>query len=397
MNAIIHASELITGSGIRKKDGRRPTAQDMDRIPDGAIVYDQKNIHWVGPTKELPKKYLKSKRKNLKNEKCVTPGFVDCHTHLIHAGSRAQEFAARCQGATYEEIAKKGGGIQTTVRATREASVEELFKTAKKRIAEAIRHGVTCIESKSGYGLSHEAEIKTLQVTQKLKKAFPELYFQSTYLGAHDFPKDRSREDYLDEICEETLPEVAKKKLADACDVFIDQDYYTVEEGRRILEKAKKLGLKIKVHADELHNTEATQLAVQLQALSADHLLKISDASVAAIAKSQTVAVLLPGTAFYLKAPYAPARKLIDAGACVALSSDFNPGSCNSFSLPLMMTLSALYMGMSEAEIFAGVTYNAAKALGIQSFAGTLEPGMKPYLSIFEYLTFEEVYHHLGW
>jgi len=397
MKALVHASEVITGQGIRDKDGRRPLLEDMGRIRDGAIVHDDKKILWVGKTSELPKKFSKVKKTNLKQKSLVMPGLVDSHTHLIHAGSRSEEFAARCRGATYEEIALKGGGIQTTVKATRAASSSELFHLAKKRIESALKFGVTTIESKSGYGLSHADEIKILEVNQKLKKAFPKLNFQSTYMGAHDFPKDQSRSAYLQEICDKTLPVIAKKKLADACDIFVDQGYYTLDEARKILGLAKKLGLKIKLHADELHNTESAALATELGALSADHLLKISDASIEKISQSNTVAVLLPGTAFYLKAAYAPARKLINAGACVALSTDFNPGSCNCFSQPLIMTLAALYMGMSEAEIFAGFTYNAAKALGLEVKTGTLTPGLRPDLALLHFDKFEDMYHQLGW
>lgn len=394
-----HASELLTGRGVRAKDGRRPKEEDLDRIEDGAIVLDEKKrrIEWVGPTSKLPRKYLGVRAKDLRGRQAVVPGFVDCHTHLVFAGSRAGEFAERCAGATYQEIAARGGGIMSTVRSTRDASEAELLELAVERVKEAAAYGVRTIEIKSGYGLELEAELKQLRVARKLQKKFPKMSFQITFLGAHAYPPDISRLEYLDEVLNRMLPEIAKRKLADACDVFIDDGYYTLGEGREILETARRLGLQIKVHADELANTESASLAAELEALSADHLLKISPQGVEDLARSQTVAVLLPGTAFYLKAPHAPARKLIDAGAAVALSTDFNPGSSMTLHLPAIMTIAALYLGMSRAEIFAAVTYNAAKALGLHSHKGTLEPGLDADVTVLPFRSFEDCYYRFAW
>ena len=219
----------------------------------------------------------------------------------------------------------------------------------------------------------------------------------ATFLGAHDFPKDRGREEYMHELLERMLPEVARRKLADTCDVFIDEGYYTRDEGRRVLEEARKLGLKIKAHADELADTDSAALAAELGALSADHLLKISERGIQKLAASQTVAVLLPGTAFYLKAPHAPARKLIEAGACVALSTDFNPGTCVTLSLPTILTIAALYLGLTRAELFAAVTYNGAKALGLHQRKGTLGPGMDADFAVLPFARFEEMYYRFAW
>jgi imidazolonepropionase len=395
---ITHASEILTGSGIREKDGRKPLEEDLGRIVDGALVYREGGkIEWVGPTAELPKKYRRLRARNLKNCHAVVPGFVDCHTHLVFAGDRSDEFAARCGGATYQDIAAKGGGIVATVRATREASAKELERLAIERVREAESYGVRTLEIKSGYGLSTESELKILEVIPKLRKRFPHLTFTSTFLGAHAFPKDRAREEYMTELLEKMLPQVKRRKLADSCDVFIDEGYYTLDEGRRILEKAKSLGLKIKVHADELGNTESAALAADLGALSADHLLRVSDHGVRKLAASDTVAVLLPGTAFYLKADHAPARKLLDAGACVALSTDFNPGTSMCLSLPAILTIAALYLGMTRAELFAAITYNGAKALGLQKRKGTLERGMDADIAVLPFPRFEEIYYRFAW
>lgn len=397
LRGFVHASVIYTGEGIVNKEGRMLKPEDVSGIKDGAIIYDSKKIVWVGPTEEIPAKYGRVKAVNLKNKKAIMPGLVDSHTHLVFAGSRAHEFARRCAGTTYQEIADEGGGILTTVNATRDASISDLFEVAVKRALIAYRFGVRTIECKSGYGLDHDAEIKCLQVVQHLKKALPQMTFVSTYLGAHAIPKDRKRSQYIDEMLHKTLPFVAKNKLAEICDVFIDEGYYTLTEGERILRTAKKLGLKIKIHADEMGNTESAHLATRLEALSADHLLKVSDRGIQSLAKSDTVATLLPGTAFYLKEPYAPARKLLDAGARVAVSTDFNPGSCYSLNLPLMMNLSALYMQMNSAEIFAGVTYSAAAALGLSDRKGALLVGYDSDFVVLPSDNFEEMYYRLGW
>lgn len=399
---ITHASEILTGQGIRAKDGRHPLEADLGRIPDGALVIRERKggpgkVEWVGPTAQLPKRFQKLRAKNLKGKQAVIPGLVDCHTHLLFAGDRSDEFAARCGGATYQEIAAKGGGIMTTVKATREATTAELERLGVQRLKEARAYGVRTLEIKSGYGLSFESELKLLSVIPKLRKKFPDMTLTSTFLGAHDFPRDQARDSYLRELTDKTLPEVMRRKLADACDVFIDEGFYTRKEGRKVLETARRLGLKIKLHADELGDTSSAQLAVELGALSADHLLKVSDRGIAALAKSQTVAVLLPGTAFYLKAPHAPARKLLDAGACVALSTDFNPGTCPCLSLPAILTIAALYLGMTRAELFASVTYNGAKALGLEARKGTLEPGMDADFAVLPFARFEECYYRFAW
>lgn len=403
---LTHASEVLTGAGIRQKNGRHPLELDLGRIEDGALVYQCRKlrgreipgkIEWVGPTSQLPKKYLRSARKNLRGKSAVIPGLIDCHTHLVFAGDRADEFADRCGGATYQEIAARGGGIQTSVRATRKASRAELVKLASERVKEFVARGVRTLEIKSGYGLSHADEIRILEAAQDLKRLFPELTFSITFLGAHAFPRDMSPDDYVEEIVNRTLPEVARRKLADSCDAFVDQGYFSVQQGRRILGKAKELGLKIKLHADELADLGVAELAVEMGALSADHLLRVSKQGIARLAASDTVSVLLPGTAFYLKLPHAPARELIRSGARVALSTDFNPGTSMTTSLPAIMTLAALYLGMTRSEIFAAVTFNAAEALGLGARKGTLEAGMDADIAVLPFARFEDLYYRFGW
>ena len=416
IHVLLHASELLTGAGVRRKDGRRPVEADLDRIEDGALAYSVKTVPyedfatgkkgmkvvadkilWVGKSDALPEEYRSVPIFDLDGKNAVMPGMVDCHTHLIFAGDRSSEFAARCGGASYAEIAASGGGIQKTVRATREATEEELFRLGRARLEEAHRFGVRTIEVKSGYGLSLESELKILRVVKHLQAATPEMTLVPTFLGAHDFPKGVARESYIQDLLQNHLPVVAREKLAETCDVFIDEGFYSREEGRTILEAAKKFGLKTKIHADELSNTESAALAAELGALSADHLLKISDAGIQALADSETTAVLLPGTAFYLKAAHAPARKLFDAGARVAISTDFNPGTSMTLNLPAVLTISALYLGLSRAELFSAVTYNAARALDLHDRMGSLEVGKEAAFSVLPFPRFEDVYYRFAW
>ncbi|HTL11404.1 MAG TPA: imidazolonepropionase [Bdellovibrionota bacterium] len=411
VRAVVHASELLTGAGFRARDGRRPTDEDCGKVADGALVYETRRakvpyrgsievpgaVLWAGPTSRMPREYRRAKAHDLGKRHALVPGLVDCHTHLVFAGDRSEEFAERCAGATYEEIAAKGGGIVRTVDATRAMKEVDLLRIACARVEAAMALGVRTIEVKSGYGLDEKTELKCLKVVRKLREHFPGVEFQATFLGAHAFPKNVERGAYLSQLVDRMLPEVARLKLAEACDVFVDRGYYTREEGAAILRRARDLGLAVKIHADELANTESAALAAELGCLSADHLLKISEAGVRALAASDTTAVLLPGTAFYLKAPHAPARKLIDAGARVALATDFNPGSSMINHLPAILTMGALYLGMSRAELLCAVTYNGARALGMHGRVGTLEPGMRALHWVVPFERFEDSYYRFAW
>jgi imidazolonepropionase len=373
VRAMVHASELLTGVGVRRKDGRHPKEEDLGRIPDGAVVYEEGapgsgKVLWTGPTDRIPKEYRRARAQDLRGKRAVVPGFVDAHTHLIFDGDRSAEFADRCGGATYEEIAARGGGIASTVRATRAASATRLESLAVKRLKEIAAFGVRTIEIKSGYGLSLESELRILEVIPRLRARFPELTLTATFLGAHDFPKDRPRGEYLKELIDIQIAAAARH------------------------------GLKTKVHADELANTESAAMAAEVGALSADHLLCVSEKGIQSLAHSKkTVAMILPGTAFYLKAPHAPARRLIDAGACVGIATDFNPGSSMCTSLPAILTIAALYLGLTRAELFAAVTYNGAKALGLEASKGTIEPGRDADLAVLPFERFEEIYYRFAW
>ncbi len=320
----------------------------------------------------------------------VTPGLVDPHTHAVFAGNRVQEFLARARGEKYT-----GGGILTTVRATRAASEEELVQLAKPRLLRMLGQGVTTVEIKSGYGLTLEDELKILRVIRRLGEELP-ITVVPTFMGAHAFPPEVPRDHYVQLLVEEMLPKVAEERLARFCDVFCDRGFYTVEEARRILASARDLGLGLKIHADELAYVGGAELAGELSAASAEHLLHASEEGIKALARAGTVAVLLPGTAFLLDEPYPLARKLIEAGVPVALGTDFNPGSCPLASLPFVMSLAVLKLRMSPEEVLTAVTLNAAAALGLAHELGSVEVGKRADLVVWDAGTFAEIPYWMG-
>lgn len=366
-------------------------------IPEGAVAIDGNTIAWVGPTRSLPVAWLSAPQVDMKG-KTVFPGFIDSHTHPVFAGNRADEFEARLQGKTYQEIAKAGGGILKTVDATRRASEVTLYELTKARLLRSLSFGVTTIEAKSGYGLTTAAELKSLRVLKRLQKELP-MTLVSTFMGAHDIPPEyRNNPDgYVNLICREMIPAVAEEKLAEHCDVFCEEGYFTVEQSRKILLTGLEYGLTPRIHAEEFNNLESAAMSCDIGALSADHLLYLSDAGIERLASSNTVATVLPGTAFYLKMKqYAPARKLLDAGATVAIATDFNPGSCMSQNLQLMMVFGCLYMGMLPHEVIRAVTISAAKALNLDVDRGSLEAGKRADLAVFNMQTYNELMYHYG-
>lgn len=401
---ILHASRLYTGQKIREKNGRKLTADDQVYIEDGALLMDVvKNIILeTGPSDQfldLKSKHLDPDQVeiiDLKNQYALLPGWIDCHTHLVFAGNRAEEFALRSSGVTYEEIAKKGGGIQTTVRSTRAASEDELFELAIPRLQEAYRYGTRTIEIKSGYGLTVEDELKQLRVIKRLQDHFKAMTLVPTLCAAHAVPQEMSADAWIAVIVKDLLNKVKNQNLTDACDVFVDPGYFTLEQAEVLFQQAQSLGLKIKIHADELACTRATGLGVRYGALSCDHLLKIHTDDQIAISQSSTVAVLLPSTALTLNTPQAPARELINLGAQVALATDFNPGTSMTLNLAFILSLGAMNLKMSSVELLAAVTYNAACALGLEKQKGSLLKGLDADYVILPYATFEESYYHLA-
>ncbi len=361
-------------------------------IPNAAIVVRKGEIESVGPMSGL--KDFKGDVEAVDAEGAlVTPGLIDCHTHLLFAGSRADEFFARLGGTSYEDIAHAGGGIRRTVSTTRAADDRTLSGLLEKRLDRFLHFGVTTVEIKSGYGLSTEEEIRHLRLVQKVRHGVDVV---PTFLGAHVIPDEfkEDRKGYVDEVCEKMLPKIAKEKLAEICDVFCDEGAFTIDEARTILSRAKKLGLKTKIHADQLHSTGGAELAAEIGAISADHLEQVSHAGVDALAEKGVVAVLLPGAVFSLgKKTYPPARRLIDAGVDVAISTDCNPGTSYSENLPLMMSLAALELKMMPEEIWIAVTRNAAHALGLQD-RGEIAPHKRADLVIWDASDARDVIYH---
>lgn len=341
--------------------------------PKMAMIIEAGRIAWLGPQSKIPKKLKFKKEIDLKKKK-VLPAFVECHTHLVFAGSRADEFELRNNGVSYLEIAKKGGGILSTMKKTRQASARELLISAQKRVDQFIKQGVATIEVKSGYALDLKNEIKTLDVISKLKGA----QIVPTFLGAHAKPPEfDSYGEYLEFLARMVLPVIKKKKLASRVDIFIEKNFFEVAEARKYLQVAQQLGFNVTIHANQLSLSGGAELALDLQAQSADHVIHLTDEAIKKFARSQTVAVLLPAADLYMKCPYPSARKLIDAGATVALATDFNPGSCPTQDLALVGLLARLEMKMTLPEVFKAYTINAAKALGLQHEVGSLAVGKK--------------------
>jgi len=393
-------SSLVT---ICRNGERFLTGEDMNyvsEIKDGAIFFDEK-ILWVGETVFAKEQIRLGKIKpdkiyDLKG-KSVIPGFVDSHTHMVFAGDRSDEFAQRVAGATYQEIAARNGGILKTVSETRKASVEELFDNASRFLKNAIAHGTVALEIKSGYGLDVETELKILRVIRRLADNFP-VDIVPTFLGAHDFPPEyRNRPDeYVDLICNVMIPRVAEENLAQYCDCFVDKGYFTIDQARRIFETATKFGLKIRMHADELADVGAAKLAAELGAVSADHLLFVSDESLDAMQKAGTIATLLPGTSYFIRMPYAPAKKILQKGIPIALASDFNPGSCFTENMQIILSLAVINLGMNCQQALVASTLNGAYSLGISHRLGSIEVGKDATFAILDCPSYLEMFYHFG-
>ncbi|MGE3261436.1 MAG: imidazolonepropionase [Bacteriovoracia bacterium] len=372
---------LVTNAGVAAKGGVRPNEPDLGLISDAALVFSPtRGVLWSGSDKNIPKEF-RGKSWRTVNCKGLTayPGLVDAHTHPVFAGDRSREFELRMRGATYQEIAAAGGGIATTVRSTRTASPRELGKLLAQRLERAKQFGVRLLEAKSGYGLDVVTEIRSLEVIKSVRKKIKGIEVVATCLAAHAVPPERKgdRELYLREIEEKILPKVAKNKLAEYVDVFCDQGYFTLEEAIRLVKAAHALGLSARLHGEELAHTGIAAAAAALGVHSVDHLLKVDDAGIKALAKAGTVAVLLPGTSFYLRETPAPARKLVDSGVVVAIASDFNPGTCPTQNLPFIGSVAAISLGLTTAEIIAAVTWNAARSLRREKTYGALLPGYR--------------------
>ena len=328
----------------------------------------------------------------------VTAGFVDSHTHPVFFNKRDEEYAMRLAGSSYEEIAEKGGGIVSSVAGVRNASKNALVDKVSARMDRFISLGTTTVESKSGYGLDTASELKSLEVVDEVNESHA-IDMVPTFMGGHAFPNEfvNDHDAYINLICDEMVPAVAEQGIAIFNDVFCEEGYFTVEQSRRILETGKKYGLKPRLHADEFVDSGAAELAGEVGAFSADHLMAVSDAGINRLAENNVVASLLPGTTFFLgKTSYAPARQLLDAGLTVALATDFNPGSCHIQSMPFIMTLACMHMGMTVEEAYQSATYHGAKALGLEHEIGSIDVGKKADLVVWNLDSLLDIPYHVS-
>ncbi|MCI0403854.1 MAG: imidazolonepropionase [Acidobacteria bacterium] len=395
---IAHCRQLVTLRGP-KGPRRGRILREIAIIRDGAVLVHEGRIAAVGTTKQVERHRLARKaRKVNAKDYVVLPGFVDSHTHLVFPASRADEYERRIAGATYEQIAKRGGGILSTVKKLRRVPADSVLRQARAWLSEFAAHGTTTLEAKSGYGLSLESELKILEIIKRLNREQP-LELVPTFLGAHVVPPEyRKRpERYLELLVHLMIPLVAARGLAEHCDVFCDRGAFTPAQARLILTAGRVCGLQPRLHAEQLARTGGARLAVELHATSVDHLERINASDIRCLAASDTVCTLLPGAVFHLgKHTYAPARKLIEAGAIVALATDFNPGTAPSVSMPMALSLACNEMRMTPAEAISAATLNGAYALGRADRLGSLETGKQADLCGFELCDYREIPYYFG-
>lgn len=395
---IAHCRQLVTLRGSREpRRGRQ--LSELGIIQDGAVLIHNGRIAAVGSTRRVERHPLA--RQALKvnaKDSVVLPGFVDSHTHLIFPSSRAHEYEQRIAGATYEQMARRGGGIPSTVAKLRRAPARRLGEFARQWLGEFAAHGTTTVEVKSGYGLTLKAEVKMLETIRRLRRELP-LELVPTFLGAHVVPPEYRRrpERYVELLIHRMIPSIAARGLAEFCDVFCDRGAFTPAQARKILTAARVCGMEPRLHAEQLARTGGARLAVKLHAVSADHLERINRSDIGALAKSNTVCTLLPGAVFHLgKSTYAPARALIAAGAIVALATDFNPGTSPTLSMPMILSLASNQMRMTPAQAIAAATINAAHALRRADRLGSLETGKQADLCAFELSDYREIPYYFG-
>lgn len=420
---IRHASELVTCRGKGPKRGSEMA--DIGLIQDGAVLLADGRIEAVGTTKELDQRLgldleqtdvlqpatgscsfqaaetadtrINGQPVSVLNAfgKTVLPGFVDSHTHFIFGGFRADEFSWRLKGDSYMSIMERGGGINATIRPTKEASEEELVAVGMDRLNRMAEFGVTTVEGKSGYGMDCDTELKQLRVMKELDRRHP-LDVVSTFLGPHSvLPEYKGRErEFLDHMLTRVMPLVREENLAEFADIFCEKNVFSIEDSEYYLNQAKKLGFRLKIHADEMYPLGGSELAARVGAVSADHLLKASDEGIRQMAEAGVISTLLPATAFCLKEEYAPARKMIDSGCAVALASDLNPGSCFTNSIPLLIALGCIYMNMSIEEVITALTINGAAAVGRADTIGSIEEGKQADILIMKYPSISYLPYH---
>ena len=395
--ALLDIQQLVTVAARGKRVKTGADMRDLAAIENAAVLIDEDTISWVGHMEDMPGKPPEGTDILDCSGRVVMPGFVDSHTHAVFAGSREDEFAMRSEGATYREIGERGGGILNTVSSVRRASKKDLKKQARKYLGGMLRHGTTTVEVKSGYGLDMDTEIRMLEAIRELREE-EVIGIVSTFLGAHAVPPEHrgDKDVYIRDIIDRMIPYVSSHHLASFCDVFCEAGYFDIADTTAILAAGKLAGLTPKLHAEELSATGGAELAARLGAVSADHLERVTEAGIGALSAAGVVATLLPGVSFFLNHPHAPARKLIDAGVPVALASDFNPGSCMSYSMPLMMTIACAQMRMTPEEAITACTLNAAAALKLSHEIGSVEAGKRADLVVLDIPNYRHLPYHFG-
>jgi imidazolonepropionase len=398
MNLIIkNIKQLVTvrSNGMPVKSGK--DMRDLGIIERATVLIQNGLFAWIGSSAEFDQTVDEHIDILDASELVGLPGFVDSHTHLLFAGTREDEFAMRLEGKSYQEIAEAGGGILSTVQATRTATKKELKRIARHHVDTMLTEGTTTVEIKSGYGLNEKDEIKMLDAINDLAEECL-MDIVPTFLGAHAVPPEfkNNSDAYVDLICTRMLPHIAQRKLAKFCDVFCEQGYFSVEQCRRIFATAKPLGIRNKIHADQLTQIGASKLAAEVSAVSADHLEQIDDAGIVAFKQSGTIATVLPGVSFFLDDKYPPARKIIDAGVPLAIASNFNPGSCMSYSMPMMMTIACTHMSMTPEEALTASTLNGAAALGLSEKLGSIEVGKQADIVLYDIPGYRYLAYHFG-
>ncbi|NGM82436.1 imidazolonepropionase [Paenibacillus sp. 7124] len=394
------ADQVVTMKGASHLPKKGNEMSEIGVIENGSIILENDKISFVGSDQEAAQ-YLESLNGAATtieaSGKIVTPGLIDPHTHLVFAGSREKELEMRLQGAKYIDILKQGGGILSSTRSTREATMEQLVEQASRRLDRFLQYGVTTVEAKSGYGLTVEDELKQLRAA-KVLNSIHAIDLVSTFMGAHAIPAEYkdNPDAYVNLVIEEMIPVVAREGLAEFCDVFCEEGVFTVEQSEKILEAGKRYGLLPKIHADEIVRIGGAELAAKVGAVSAEHLLQASDEGIQALAESGTIAVLLPGTAFFLMEKPARARAMIDAGVAIAISTDCNPGSSPTQSMPFVMNAACLMMKMTPAEVLASATINAAHAIGLADRIGSIEVGKTADLVLFQASNYQTLQYNFA-
>jgi imidazolonepropionase len=392
--AVLHASQLVTLTGP-KRPRVGVEMSDLAIIRDGGMLIRDGKIGIAGSSDEIERNAGGAEFVDA-NGRVVLPGFVDAHAHPVFAGNRLDDFERRAKGETYEQIAAAGGGIWSTVEKTRAANATNLFEQSKKHANWFLKCGTTTVEAKSGYGLTVEDELKILRVIRRLNEETP-IEFVPTFLGAHAVPREWRQSEYLDLVIKEMLPRVASEKLAEFCDVFCERGYFGIAQSKEILAAAKKLGLKVRIHADQLTNSGAAKLASEAKATTADHLEKTGEEGIAALRAAKIQPVLLPGSVYALGSTgYPRAREMIEAGLAVVIATDFNPGSSPTVSMPMILSLACTQMKMSPAEAITASTINAAYSLGRGDKIGSLEAGKLANFSIFDCQDYRELAYWFG-